>query len=98
MGSVAALTRHQPATALDLPLDIADAKNVDGLLLHIFLVEAHFAHIVLGLDRVDSRAVRREIELGLPGIAIIYSRSANTPRQNTSAIWPTRQPRLRDDN
>jgi uncharacterized damage-inducible protein DinB len=57
----------QNPTALDLPLDIADAKNVHGLLLHIFLVEVHFAHIVLGLDRVDFQAVQREIERGPAG-------------------------------
>jgi hypothetical protein len=57
----------QNPTALDLPLDVADAKNVRGLLLHIFLVEVHFVHIVLGLDRVDFRAVQREIERGPAG-------------------------------
>jgi uncharacterized damage-inducible protein DinB len=57
----------QNSAALDLPLDIADLKNVRGLLLHIFLVEVHFAHIVLGLDRVDFQAVQREIERGPSG-------------------------------
>lgn len=57
----------QNPTVLDLSLDIADAKNVCDLLLHIFLVEVHFAHIVLGLDRVDFQAVRREIEGGPAG-------------------------------
>ena len=46
----------QNPTALELPLDIADASNVRGLLLHIFLVEVHFAHIILGLDRVSIRS------------------------------------------
>jgi uncharacterized damage-inducible protein DinB len=50
-----------------LPLDIADAKNVRGLLLHIFLVAVHFAHMVLGLGRVHFQAVQRGIERGPAG-------------------------------
>jgi uncharacterized damage-inducible protein DinB len=56
----------QNPNVLDLSLDIADAKNVRNLLLHIFFVQAHFAHIFLGLDRVDFQAVQSEIERG-PG-------------------------------
>src|ERR1700737_3806522 len=57
----------QNPPTLNLPQDVADAKNVRGLLRHIFLVEIHFAHIVLGLDRVDFQAVQREIERGPAG-------------------------------
>jgi uncharacterized damage-inducible protein DinB len=57
----------QSPAALDLALDIADTNSVRGLLLHIFLVELHFAHIVLGLDRVNFQAVQREIESGSAG-------------------------------
>ena len=37
------------ASALDLPIDIADAGTVRHLVQHIFSVELHFANIVLGL-------------------------------------------------
>ncbi len=67
MGSVAALTRHQPATALDLPPGHRRCKERRRFIAAHFSVEAHFAHIVLGLDRVDSRAVQREIERGPAG-------------------------------
>jgi len=39
---------RQPAL-LDLPLDIAEAKNVRELLLHIFAVEMRYAERLLGL-------------------------------------------------
>ena len=54
----------QNPAALDLPLDIANAKNVRGLWLHISLVELHFAHIVAGLPPVNFQAVQKEIESG----------------------------------
>ncbi len=60
--------RENPA-ALDLPLDIADAGSVRRLLLHIFLVELHFAHLILGLPRVDFKAVEKEIENDTAGDA-----------------------------
>jgi len=37
--------------ALDLPLDIAG--DVRKLVLHIFAVELHYAHAVLGLEKID---------------------------------------------
>jgi uncharacterized damage-inducible protein DinB len=56
----------QNPIALDLPLDIADAKNVRGLWLHISLVELHYAHIVLGLPAVNFQSVQKEIESSPP--------------------------------
>jgi uncharacterized damage-inducible protein DinB len=39
---------HQPAELLDLPLDIALAKNVREFLLHIFAVELRYAERLTG--------------------------------------------------
>ena len=43
----------QPAELLDLPLSIAQAKNVSELLLHIFAVELRYAERLAGLRITD---------------------------------------------
>jgi hypothetical protein len=83
--------RYPPLEGVVLPLDIADAKNVRGLLLHIFLVVVHFAHMVLGLDRVDFQAVQREIERGPAGNRDRLFAISEEATANAGAIWPTLQ-------
>jgi uncharacterized damage-inducible protein DinB len=40
-------------SALDLPIDIADAGSVRRLVKHIFFVELHFSNLLLGIPPAD---------------------------------------------
>jgi len=48
---------RQPADLLDLPLDIAQAKNVRELLLHIFAVEFRYAERLTGAPITEYEAL-----------------------------------------
>jgi len=48
---------RQPAELLDLPLDIAQARNVRELLLHIFAVELRYAERLTGAPITDYNAL-----------------------------------------
>jgi uncharacterized damage-inducible protein DinB len=48
---------RQPAELLDLPLDIALAKNVREFLLHIFAVELRYAERLTGLPITEYEAL-----------------------------------------
>jgi len=48
---------RQPAEVLDLPLDIAQAKNVRELLLHIFAVELRYAERLTGTPVTEYEAL-----------------------------------------
>jgi uncharacterized damage-inducible protein DinB len=48
-------------SALDLPIDIADAGTVRRLLVHIFFVELHFADVLIG-SPVDFQTLQKKIE------------------------------------
>ena len=79
---------RQPADLLDLPLDIAQAKNVRELLLHIFAVEFRYAERLTGAPSRSTKRCQRAAWANCSASETRGSFIEDTLTVQPMMIWP----------